>query len=143
MPSVSVDRIVDFPPDKIWSVLSDFGGFRDWALGGQGTIDIEGHGPGMIRFLDVPGMGKIAERLEKADNAAHHLVYSLHQGNPLGMARYTANVRLSSAGDGKCEIHWNGEFDAVEDAIPADVATNLEGSYHGMTDALVAFLSAN
>ncbi len=142
MPSVAVDRIIDFPSDKVWAVLADFGAFRDWAMGGEGSIKVEGQGPGMVRLLNVPGMGEIAERLEKADGDTHHLVYSLFHGNPLGMERYTANVHLSPEAGGKCKISWHGEFDAVADADPATVGEGLRGSYHGMTDALEAFLAA-
>ena len=142
MPSVSVERIVDFPPDKVWAVLADFGAFQAWAMGGEGSSKVEGDGPGMVRLLDVPSMGEIAERLEKADGENHHLVYSLFHGNPLGMMRYTANVQLSPEPGNKCKISWHGEFDPLPDANASTVAQNLRGSYNTMTDALAAYLAA-
>ena len=141
MPSVSVERTVDFAPGHVWAVLADFGAFRDWALGGEGSIKVEGDGPGMVRLLDVPGMGEIAERLEKADDENHHLVYSLFHGNPLGMMRYTANVHLSPEPGGKCKVSWHGEFDPMPEANASTVAQHLRGSYNSMTDALEAFLA--
>ena len=71
MPLVKLERLIGFPPCHVWAVLSDFGAFQDWAMGGAGTSKVEGDGPGMVRLLDVPGLGEIAECLDKARQRKH------------------------------------------------------------------------
>lgn len=130
------------PADQVWAILADFGGFLNWAGGGQGTIEIVGEeGIGMIRRLDLPGLGIIAERLVARDPDAMLLSYEIAEGNPLGMKTYVAVVQLTDKGDGTCNIDWNGDMTAVEGADEAQVAESLKGSFMGMSDALVAYAS--
>ena len=138
----TVKHNADLPvsAEKIWAILADFGGFLNWAGGGQGTIEIVGEeGIGMIRRLDLPGLGIIGERLVARDPDAMLLSYEIAEGNPLGMDTYVAVVKLSDNGDGTCNIDWNGDMTAVEGADEAQVAESLKGSFIGMSDALVAY----
>ena len=142
MPLVKLERLIGFPPCHVWAVLSDFGAFQDWAMGGEGSSKVEGEGPGMVRLLDVPGMGEIAECLEKADDANMHLTYSLLHGNPLGMSSYTANVKLTPEPINKCKISWQGDFMPMPGHDPVTVGQSLKASYVNMTEALTAHLRA-
>ena len=67
-------------------MLADFPGFLKWAGGGQGTIEVEGTGVGMVRHMNIPGTGEMAERLDRLDHGATTIGYSLVYGNPAGMA---------------------------------------------------------
>ena len=109
-------------------------------MGGAGTSKVEGDGPGMVRLLDVPGLGEIAECLDKLDNENMHLTYSLLHGNPLGMSSYTANVQLTPEPINKCKISWHGEFMPMPGIEPITVGQSLKASYVTMTEALTAFL---
>ncbi len=140
MPLVKLERLIGFPPCHVWAVLSDFGAFQDWAMGGAGSSKVEGDGPGMVRLLDVPGLGEIAECLDKLDNENMHLTYSLLHGNPLGMSSYTANVQLTPEPINKCKISWHGEFMPMPGNDPITVGQSLKASYVTMTEALTAFL---
>ena len=136
-----VDLIVDLdvPVESAWRVLADFPAFLEWAGVGEGTIEIEGDGIGMIRHMDLPGVGKMAERLDKLDHDNHTIGYALVYGNPIGLAEYSAVVHLEPNDEGHCRIIWHGEFSAADGHDPATVAENLEGSYHGMSAALAAY----
>jgi hypothetical protein len=108
--------------------------------GGQGSIETEGTGIGMIRHLDIPGTGKMAERLDQLDAATMTIGYILVYGNPAGMSEYRAVVRLSDAAGG-CRVDWHGEFVPAEGQDTDTVAGNLEAAYHGMSDALEAYVA--
>ncbi len=126
--------------DSAWQVLADFGGFLNWAA--SGSIELEGEGPGMIRRLDMDGAPEItAERADVIDDDTRTLVYTLVEGNPIGMSSYKAKVQLHATGYNTCNITWQGEFTAVDGTDPDQVAAALKGAYVGMTKALVAHVA--
>ncbi len=137
-----LDLTVDLsvPVEGAWRVLADFPAFLEWAAVGEGTIEIEGDGIGMIRHMDLPGVGKMAERLDKLDHDNHTIGYTLAYGNPIGMAEYSAVVRLEPTDECGCRIIWHGEFAAADGHDSAAVAESLEGSYRGMSTALAAYV---
>ena len=136
MTIVTAEIRVDAPLDAAWAVLADFGRFTEWAGGPGATSELEGEGVGMIRHMDIPGVGKMAETLDVADHDTKTLGYTLVYGDPIGMAKYTARVRLEDGGDGACVAHWHGEFEAADGADDATVSEALNGSYEGMSQAL-------
>ena len=140
MASVDLTRELSIPAAAAWAVLEDFPGFLKWAGGGQGSIETEGTGVGMIRHMDMPGADKMAERLDQLDAANMTIGYSLVYGNPAGMSEYRAVVKLSDAGVG-CRVDWHGEFAPAEGQDAETVAGNLEAAYHGMSDALLAYVT--
>ena len=77
METVDLTRDLSIPAAAAWAVLEDFPGFLKWASGGQGSIETEGSGVGMIRHMDIPGTGKMAERLDQLDAASMTIGYSL------------------------------------------------------------------
>lgn len=135
MGTVVCVKELDVPADKVWAVLSDFGGFLGWATGGNGSLRLEGTGVGAIRHLELPGLGKMAERLDRNDHDTRTQGYTLMYGQPIGMGKYSAVVTVSDS-PGGCRLDWKGEFEAAPGADPADVAKALEGSYTGMSAAL-------
>ena len=114
-----------------------------WAGGGQGSLETEGDGVGMIRHMEIPGVGKMAERLDRLEAQTSTLGYTLVYGNPIGMADYRAVVRLEPLDQAHCRIHWHGEFQPAAGEDVRIVADNLENSYRGMSDALVAFVGSD
>lgn len=127
--------------DAAWAVLADFPGFLNWA--GQGRIRIEGEGVGMIRHLDIPGTGAMAERLDRLDHADRIIGYTLVYGTPAGMAEYRAEVALKPTGENACNLAWHGEFTAAPGHDEVEVANNLSAAYEGMTQALTAYVQAS
>ena len=60
MHKVKITKPAKVPAEAIWQVLSDFGGFMNWARFSQGEIEVEGEGVGMIRHLKS-AVGDIGE----------------------------------------------------------------------------------
>ena len=142
MADVKVDQILNVPLAEAWAVLADFGGFLDWAGGEGATAEISGDGIGMVRDMNIPGMGNIAEKLTILDPATHTLGYELVKGTPVGMGSYNCRVQLTEVGEGQCQINWLGQFAPAEGMAEADVAAGLKGSYDGMSGALEAYAQA-
>ena len=144
MDTVKLTVQLGIPAAAAWEVLADFPGFLKWAGGRHGDIEIEGHGVGMIRHMDIPGAGKMAERLDQLDHSRKTIGYSLVYGNPAGMREYRAIVTLEDIvedGDTGCRINWHGEFTPAEGQRTDTVAGNLGAAYQGMSEALVKYVN--
>ncbi len=128
--------------DAAWQVLADFGNFLPWATGGAGTSRLEGEGVGMIRHLDIPGIGLVSERLDQLDDASQTLAYSLTSENMAGMASYSASIQLVADGIERCVLKWRGEFEPQAGMESEDVRNSLAGSYDMMSQGLEAFVNA-
>ena len=140
MSSLDLSVDLDIAAENAWAVLADFPGFLKWAAGRQGSIEIEGEGVGMIRHMDLPGTGKMAERLDRLDPETMTIGYTLVYGNPAGMAKYQAVVNVNGTAEDTCRIDWHGEFTAAAGGDENTVSGNLEAAYHGMSAALVEYV---
>ncbi len=127
------------PAAAVWTVLADFGAFLDWNPLDV-PYEVQGEGIGMVRILDIPGLGRLGERLDHRDGDAMRLRYSLTEGKPLGMTAYAADLHVEDHGNGTCTVHWIGRFSADEGADLDAMATNLAGSYANMSSALETFV---
>lgn len=140
MRTVIYEHEISVPVDAAWVVFADFGRFAEWNELGI-VLEISGDGVGMTRSMDIPGIGRISERLDRRDDASRELAYALVEGNPLGMAEYRAEVTLSAAGESRTLIQWHGEFSGGPGANLDQMATALTGSYTGMSEALGNFVA--
>lgn len=128
----------DVSADAAWAVLRDFGALLDY-MGIAGGISLEGKGAGTVRRLNIPDMGRFAERLDNRDDARRILAYTLMEGSPLGMVKYRAEVSVTKIAADRCQFHWRGEFDGAQSADLDEIARALSASYEEMTDAIASF----
>ena len=135
MPIVKHEQVVDVPLEVVWAVVKDFSDFLRWA---KIPGEIEGEGIGMIRHMDTPDMGKWAEKLDIADNATKTYGYTLVYGEPIGMAKYTARVRLEPGDTGHTNLVWRGEFEPGDGHDADAVAAMLKGAYGNMSSGIEA-----
>ena len=141
MRTVEHEHEIHVPVSAAWKVFSNFAAFAEWnAMPVE--LDIDGSGVGMTRTMDIEGIGRIRERLDKLDHEKRQIAYTLVEGTPLGMVEYHAEVALYAAGEGRTLIKWHGEFDGAPGADLDAMAENLKGSYQGMSEALGAFVAA-
>ena len=72
MAQVSVTKTIDAPSDRVWNMVSEWGGTHKW-IPGVGPVTVEGEGVGSIRSADLDPAtgftGRISERLETWDEA--------------------------------------------------------------------------
>lgn len=139
METVSVIAQTPAPAARVWAILADFGAFLDWAYrGAGGSIEVEGDGIGMVRHLDMGG-SRMGERLDQLDHEGRTLSYSLSYGEPLGMTEYRARVRVEEQEEGRCVLHWTGEFTTGDPEQTAKITATLEGVYDAFSKALAAY----
>ena len=125
---VTCRHSIDAPMSDAWVVLGDFGSILQWVVGGsEATIQLTGSGPGMLRDLDLPSVGKVQHRLDVLDQGGHRIVYSLTAGRPLGMIEYSVSAQLLDRPGGGCTLEWLGEFTPEPDATAASAAQMAEG----------------
>lgn len=128
MTQVTVSEQIDADADAVWAVLSDFGGIK--AGGPITSVAVEGDGVGMIRTLGIGG-GEVVERLDHHDPQAREFGYCiLNDDSPLPVSDYSARVRISESGPGRCRVEWTGTFEP-KGASEADASKVVEGIYRG------------
>lgn len=126
MTTVTVTDTFDHPVDKVWPLVSDFGGIHKY-MRGMPETQVEGSGLGQDRVIDLP-QGQVVERLTWLDNAAHSFSYTIITA-PLPFRRYVATVKLTARGN-QTDIEWQGNFD-VEGVSVEDGEAMARGIYSG------------
>jgi hypothetical protein len=128
MTTVTVSEDIAASADRVWAILSDFGGIR---VGGPITsVAVEGEGVGMVRTLGIGG-GQVVERLDQLDPAARVFGYCiLNDDCPLPVADYAATVKITDKGDGTCNVEWTGRFEP-KGTSEAEASKVVEGIYRG------------
>lgn len=140
MKVVNHEHTMKVPARNAWDVFADFGGFLKWNTI-DANIEVSGEGNGMVRTLDIPGLGRIGERLDHADENTMSLSYTLVEGQPLGMQTYHADISIVPVSDNESRIIWRGDFSGAVDANLDEMANNLTGSYQGMSEALEHYVA--
>jgi len=128
MTTVTVSEDINAAATAVWAALGDFGGIK---VGGPITsVSIEGKGVGMVRTMGLGG-GKVVERLDRYDAKAMALTYSITNADcPLPVSQYSATIKVTDKGAGKCNVSWSGTFQP-KGASEADASKVVEGIYKG------------
>ncbi len=108
MTTVQVVERIEANAQKVWEILSDFGGIK---VGGPITaFKIEGEGVGAVRTITM-GAGQVVERLDVKDLATLTFAYViLNDDSPLPVSGYAAKVQITPDGDNACSVDWSGSF---------------------------------
>jgi hypothetical protein len=116
MTTLTVSDTFDAPIDRVWPLISDFGGIGKY-MRGLDSCEVEGEGIGADRVIGMAG-GQVVERLTWLDNDRHALSYTIVSA-PLPLRRYVATIQLSPDG-ARCGVEWTGHFEpdgvSLEDA---------------------------
>ena len=95
----------------------------------------------MSRHLDIPGLGKMSERLVALDNVSRSITYELMEPGPSGMDTYRCEVQVVPGGQGESSLRWNSEFEALPGQLDASVGSGLEEAYQGMSQGLESYIN--
>jgi uncharacterized membrane protein len=114
---------IDQSADKVWAVVSDFGGIGSW-MPGIDACRVEGD----RRILDTMGM-TITEELVKKDDGSRALTYAIVDGAPV--ESHEAVITVTPAG-GSCQVTWDVE------AAPDEMADLMVAIYQQALEALKA-----
>jgi hypothetical protein len=131
---VSMSTRINASADKVWKLVSDFNGLPVF-ISAIKKSTMEGSGVGALRTLTLDGGGPpIVEKLEKFDDQAKTLSYSIVT-SPLPVKDYFSTVEAIDLGAGQCELKWYSTFQP--DGVPdAEAVKIIEGVYAGAFDGL-------
>lgn len=137
MTTLTVTDTFDAPIDRVWPMVSDFGGISKY-MRGIDSCEVDGEGLGSDRIIGTAG-GQIVERLTWLDNDRHSLSYTI-VSSPLPLRRYVATIEISPEGE-RSNIAWTGHFEpegvSLEDAKKL-VESIYTGGIKGYKKALEA-----
>lgn len=107
---VRAGRVIDAPIERIWSLVADASGYRNWTAMTTTKLEREGEpapdGVGAIRNF---GTGSVVSREEVTHfDPPTHLGYRLLSGLPI--EDYHADVRLLELGPSRTKVTWVGTF---------------------------------
>lgn len=102
---------IDAPAATVWSKAKDFGALNTWhpAVDTDQIVAGKDDAPGAVRLLTLKGGGTIKEKLLGFNDANHTFKYTILEG-VLPVSDYTSTFTVKSAGKGKSEATWSGEF---------------------------------
>ncbi len=134
MASMSTTGRIDASPDKVWALISDFGGI-DAYFPPVTRSEGSGSGVGMERQCTFPDGAQISETLLEMDHDARSLKYDVHDPNPFPFEGYTATMRVNDLGGGSSELVWSAEYTATG-MSDQEVADMLDGLFQQGVDGL-------
>ncbi|MGC9964263.1 MAG: SRPBCC family protein [Syntrophobacteraceae bacterium] len=134
MSKVSMSTRINASADKVWKPLRDFNGLPVFIAAIKKST-MEGSGVGALRTLTIEGGGPpIVEKLEKFDDQAKTLSYSIVT-SPLPVTEYFSTVEVTDLGPGQCELKWYSTFQPKD--VPEPEAVKIvEGVYSGAFEGL-------
>ena len=113
------------PAQKLWELVSDFGGIAKYMDGVDGCV-VEGEGVGSLRKIPI-GEGHVVESLDVLDQETFTLVYSIVSG-PMPFKDYSASMAITREGEDACLLTWTGTFEA--NGIPIEKAERIAGGIY-------------
>lgn len=108
---ISQSIVIDAPPDRVWTVVSDFVGLDTWFPFIESSRLVLGHNRevGCIRELRRLNGTKVEEKLVAYDPWNRSLTYTYAEGLPL-TSDYFSTMTVSDAGNGKSRVDWSARF---------------------------------
>ncbi len=139
MVEVKLERDLDFPADRVWAVLEDYGNM-EWAMGPP-RVEVIGEGIGMTRRILMDGMEPIDEVLESMDPDTMSFSYSIPRGLPLPLTDYRSSARLEARPEGGTRVYWSCQCTPTDPGMSeADTESLMQGTYNALLDSLEEFL---
>jgi hypothetical protein len=130
---------IAWPAAKVWSVVSDFGGLKQWNPAVV-SCELRGGGVGAERTF-VSKVSTVVERIEALDNAAMRIAYSIVSGSTIPVRDGHVAISVRALGADRAEVRWTMEGEP-DGASAADLRALLEKRYLGRLDDLRRFLSS-
>lgn len=103
---------IDAAPDKVWSIVGNFGNAHAWMPMVANTTSQGGNAEGATRELTLKKGGVIKEELKSYDAEKMTFAYKISE-NPdcavLPVNNYSSNITVEAAGSGS-KVTWNGAY---------------------------------
>lgn len=138
MQIMAINGEIAWPARKVWSVVSDFGGLKQWNPAVI-SCTLTGSGVGAERVF-VTRAATITERIDALDDAGMKIAYSIVSGSTIPVKDGKLTITVAPIGPDRCTVAWTlaGEPDGV---ALADLRAQTEKRYLGRLDDLRTFLA--
>jgi hypothetical protein len=134
MATISMKATFNASADEVWKTIKDFNGLPKF-IAAITKSDMKGAGIGAVRTLTLATGGPpIAEKLEKLDEKARTLSYSIVE-SPLPIEKYFATMELKALGKGQCQLNWSSTFEpkgVTEEAAKKVVEGVYNAGFEGL-----------
>ena len=130
MASVNIQEEVAAPANRVWDLISDFGGIQKFADPRFITnCDCDGNTPGSVRTITLADGENIQERLETLEHDAYRFSYSILGECSIPVRNYVATTKVTAIDKNRCQIDWQSTFTAV--GPPEEAEKIIKGIYTG------------
>jgi uncharacterized protein YndB with AHSA1/START domain len=126
MSKVMVTEELPVPAERVWELVSEFGGIQKWSGPMIEQVTVEGDGVGAVRTIGIAGGVTLQEELRALDDAARSFSYAIIGDSPLPVSDYLSTFTVVERGPNACRIEWGSTFEPTDEqqAIPL-----VEGIY--------------
>lgn len=143
MAKVSVTKRINAPVERVWEMVSEWGGTHKW-IPGVGPVTVEGKGVGSTRSAELDPAtgfpGRITERLDVFDVELRCFRYCTVGESPLPVRDYVAEMRVEQVDAAHCDVTWSSTWVATN--LPeAEIAGLFEGLYNSALENVEKALS--
>lgn len=138
MEIMAIKGEVAWPARKVWSVVSDFGGLKQWNPAVL-TCTMHGAGVGGERVFATRA-ATVKERIDSLDDAGMKIGYSIVSGSTIPVKDGKLTITVTPIDASRSEVAWtlSGEPYGVE---LAELRATTEKRYLGRLDDLRTFLA--
>ena len=132
MAKVSVNKTIHASADKVWAMISEWGGTHKW-IPGVGPVTVEGSGVGSTRSADLDPAtgfpGRITESLVSFDDKAMTFSYKVIGQSPLPISNYLAVMKIAKQSHDNCEVTWESTWEVAGELSEEELIDAFEGLY--------------
>lgn len=141
MIAVEVERRIDAPVDRVWSVYTDWSGWTSWARLGRVRVsrvgDHDGNGVGAIRSIN--NFGYVIDEEIVAFEPPHRVVYRV-AGGRIPMRNHEGEVVLVPEGNAT-RVTWRCRFESTLPGIGPIMRRVVEVVFRHVLGRLAKHLS--
>lgn len=147
MPEIFESGIINADADKVWSVLRDFAGVKNYSdeiLSSEleGEEHPAGCRIGMIRHIVFRGKGEVREQLVALSDAERYLIYTILTPDTLPIRNYSGKISIAPVSDtNRSVIGWSGSF-SVEEGDTQQVSEWLRQGYRTGISGMRAYIES-
>ena len=132
MATVRVAKTIKAPLDKVWAMVSEWGGTHKW-IPGVGPVTVEGSGVGATRSAELDPAtgfpGRITESLDAFDETGKHFRYSIVGESPIPISDYVAEMTVVATGNDSSEVIWQSDWQASGNLSEEELLNAFQALY--------------
>lgn len=131
---VTVD--IAAPPEKVWSLIKDFGNIGDWNPALSKSVGTGGNENSASRVISFKKGGELTEGLDYYSEKEMSYLYRLSKENVdvFPVSSYTAEITVKPGANGGSQVTWMGRLYRADTGNEPPPEKNDEAAVTAMTD---------